>query len=390
MSASVEIQIIAILISMACAITGTFLVLRKMSMMTDSITHTILFGIVAAYFITHDLNSPFLIVGAALVGVLTVWLTESIVKTRLVSEDSAIGLVFPLLFSFAIIMVTKFADSVHLDVDTVLLGELAFAPFDRLILFGNDVGAIGMWIGIILVAINLLFVVIFFRVLKLSTFDTVLATTLGFSPIIVHYLLMTVVSITTVGAFQSVGSILVIAFMIVPPATAYLLSDDVKMIILISALIGAVSSVFGYQLAKLLDASIAGAIAVVAGIIFAIVLVVAPKRGVLSVVLKRKRQRSEFIELSLLFHIANHYQTDREDIENNIVSLIDHVHWEEEALNKILKKLASEGKIEIKNNIICLTNYGIEQVKEAYKKYFQNIDPDMKSLPISLKNTAFK
>ena len=382
MSASVEIQIIAILISMACAITGTFLVLRKMSMMTDSITHTILFGIVAAYFITHDLNSPFLIVGAALVGVLTVWLTESIVKTRLVSEDSAIGLVFPLLFSIAIIMVTKYADSVHLDVDTVLLGELAFAPFDRLILFGNDVGAIGMWIGIILVVINLIFVVVFFRVLKLSTFDTVLATTLGFSPVIVHYLLMTVVSITTVGAFQSVGSILVIAFMIVPPATAYLLSDDVKIIILISTFIGGISSVFGYQLAKYLDASIAGAIAVTAGIIFAIVLVVAPKRGVLSVVLKRRRLRKEFIELTLLFHIANHYETEREDIENNLVSLIDHIHWDEKNLNRILKKLDNEGKIEVKNNIVCLTKFGLEQVKESYKKYFLNIDPDMKNLKL--------
>ena len=375
MTASIEIQIIAILISMACAITGTFLVLRRMSMMTDSITHTILFGIVVAYFITHDLNSPFLIVGAALVGVLTVWLTETIVKTKLVSEDSAIGLVFPLLFSIAIIMVTKNADSVHLDVDTVLLGELAFAPFDRFVLFGNDLGPIGMWIGGILLLTNLIFVTVLFRVLKLSTFDTILATTLEFSPIIIHYLLMTVVSITTVGAFQSVGSILVIAYMIVPPTTAYLLSDDVKVIIILSAFIGGISSIFGYQLARFLDASIAGAIAVVAGIIFTIVLIFAPKRGILSVILKRKRLKIEFKELTLLFHLSNHYGTDREYIENSLVSLIDHIHWNERELENTLKKLSNEGKIEIINNIVCLTSLGKEQVEKSYKYYFKNIDP---------------
>ena len=370
MSASVEIQLIAIIISVACALSGTFLVLRKMSMMTDSITHTILFGIVVAYFITKDLNSPFLIVGAALVGVFTVWLTEIVVKTKLVSEDSAIGLVFPLLFSIAIILVTKFADQVHLDVDSVLLGELAFAPFDRMIVFGYDIGAIGMWLGIILLVINLAFVVILFRVLKLSTFDTLLATTLGFSPVIIHYVLMTVVSVTAVGAFQSAGSILVVAFMIVPPAAAYLLSNNLKMILVLSGVIGAVSSVLGYQLARLLDASIAGAIAVVAGIIFAIVLVLAPQRGILSVVLRRKRLKEEFRNFTLLYHIRNHQDTAEELTENYVATLIDHFHWEEDTMKTVLYKLDKENKIIIKKNIVRLTDAGLEQVEHSYQQYF--------------------
>lgn len=374
MSASLEIQVIAILISIACAMSGTFLVLRKMSMMTDSITHTILFGIVVAYFITRDLNSPILIVGAALVGVLTVWLTETVVKTKLVSEDSAIGLVFSFLFSLAIFLVTKYADSVHLDVDTVLLGDLTYAPFDRFIFNGVDIASVGLIVSLVLVVINLIFIIVFYRVLKLSTFDTLLATTLGFSPVIIHYALMTLVSVTAVGAFQSAGSILVIAFMIVPPATAYLLSNDLKVILFLSAFFGGLNSVLGYQLATYLDASISGAIAVVSGVVFAIALIVAPNRGVLSVVFKRKRLKKEFKELTLLFHLNNHHNTDNEEAENNITSIIDHIHWSKKEMEKSLDKLSNEEKIYIRNNIVCLTDKGVEEVKKYKELYFKNID----------------
>ena len=368
MNASFEIQIIAILISIACSLSGTFLVLRKMSMMSDSITHTILFGIVVAYFVTHDLNSPLLIIGAALVGVLTVWLTETAIKTKLVSKDSAIGLVFPLLFSLAIIMVTKFADSVHLDIDTVLLGELAFAPFDRLILFGFDIGPSAMWLGVILVLVNLLFITILFKVLKLSTFDTLLAATLGFSPVIIHYALMTLVSFTAVGAFQAAGSILVIAFMIVPPATAYLISNNLKTILLLSAGIGTLSSVLGYQLATYLDASIAGAIAVVTGIFFTITIITSPHRGILSVYLKRKKLKENFDHLSLLIHLKNHQNTNRQIIENYIENLIDHFHWDSNKMDKALKKLSKDEKIDIENNIVKITQKGIIEIHDFLQK----------------------
>ena len=371
MSPSIEIQLIAILVSVACAMSGTFLVLRKMSLMTDAITHTILFGIVVAYFITKDLNSPFLIVGAALVGVLTVWMTETVVKTHLVSEDSAIGLVFPLLFSFAIILVTKFADSVHLDVDSVLLGELAFAPFDRMVVFGVDIGPIAMWVGIALLVLNLLFITVFFRVLKVSTFDILLATTLGFSPVIIHYCFMTLVSITAVGAFQTAGSIMVIAFMIVPPATAYLLSNNLKVILVLSGVLGALSSILGFQLAHILDASIAGAIAVVAGAFFIIALIVSPSRGVLSVVMRRKRIKEEYNHFALLFHLHNHQNTPLEQTENYLPTLVDHFHWDEKKMLSILRKLQSKGELSIANgDIVRLTDLGKEHAKKAYFSFF--------------------
>jgi len=139
MGFSLEIQLIAIMVASACSILGTFLVLKSMAMVSDAITHTILLGIVVAFFAVHDLNSPLLIVGAGIVGVLTVYLVELLNSTRLVKEDSAIGVVFPLLFSIAVILISKYAGNVHLDVDSVLLGELAFAPFNRIEIFGFSV-----------------------------------------------------------------------------------------------------------------------------------------------------------------------------------------------------------------------------------------------------------
>ena len=158
-SAQIEIQLIASLVALACAIPGTFLVLRKMAMISDAISHSILPGIVIGFFITHDLNSPLLILLATLTGIITVILVEYIQKTGLVKEDTAIGLVYPALFSIGVIMIAKNANDIHLDVDAVLLGELAFAPFDRLLVFGTDIGPKSLWIigCILLVTVSLLF-----------------------------------------------------------------------------------------------------------------------------------------------------------------------------------------------------------------------------------------
>ena len=174
-SAQIEIQLIASIVAIACAIPGTFLVLRKMALISDAISHSILPGLVLGFFITHDLNSPILIVMAALSGVVTVVLVEFIQKTKLVKEDTAIGLVFPVLFSIGVILIAKNANDVHLDTDAILLGELAFAPFDRFLVDGFDLGPKSLWIiGTILVLIvGLLFA--FFKELKISTFDAGLA-----------------------------------------------------------------------------------------------------------------------------------------------------------------------------------------------------------------------
>ena len=250
MSAGLTIQLIAILISVACSLLGVFLVLRSMSMLTDAISHTILLGIVLSFFITHKLDSPLLIIGATLVGLLTVYLVELITDTNLVKEDTA---------------------NIHLDIDTVLLGEIAFAPFHTEEIFGFKIAS-GIINGFSILILNLLVITIFFKEIKISIFDRALALTLGLLPEVFHYLLMSLVSVTAVVSFDIVGATLMISFMIGPATTAYMISKNLKRMLIYSALIGAISSILGYHLAVFLDVSISGSIAVVIGVIFFIVL----------------------------------------------------------------------------------------------------------------------
>ena len=291
MSPSVEIQIIAALVAMACSLPGVFLILRKMAMMSDAIGHAILPGIVIAFLLTGTLNSPWLILGAALSGMATVVLVEMVRKTGLLKEDAAIGIVFPALFSLGVVLIARFAGDVHLDVDAVLLGELAFAPFDRVVLFGQDIPKALFVMSMILV-MNTVFITLFYKELKISTFDAALAGSLGFAPTVLHYVLMSLVSITAVGAFDAVGSILVVALMVAPPAAAYLLTHRLGLMLVWSVLLGCVSAVGGYWIARVLDASIAGSMATTAGLVFTLVLLVAPQRGLLSQQRKQKRHAS--------------------------------------------------------------------------------------------------
>ena len=370
MSPQIEIQLIAVIVAVACALPGVFLVLRKMSMMSDSITHTILLGIVLGFFLTRDLSSPLLIVGAALIGVVTVWLTEMLSRTRLLAEDAAIGIVFPMIFSIAIILITRYASSVHLGTDSVLLGELAFAPFDRMIVAGVDIGAKAIYTTGALLILNLAAIVIFFKELKIATFDPMLAAALGFAPALVHYGLMTLVSLTTVGAFQAVGSILVVAFMIGPPVTAYLLTDNLKWMLILSGMIGAVNGILGYQVAAILDVSIAGSMAVMTGIVFLVVFVFAPNRGFVSALRRRKKQKIQFAKMTLLFHLYNHEGSENEAREAGLDTIQTELNWDADFTKNILALLKKEADIEFASGVVKLTEQGRMHSIHNYEALF--------------------
>jgi manganese/zinc/iron transport system permease protein len=220
MSPEIVVILTGVLAAASCALLGAFLVLRKMAMMADAISHAILPGLVAGYFLAHGPNLVAGFLGATAAGLVTVSLVELLNRSGRVKADAAIGLVFPALFALGTFLISKYFANVHLDTDAVLYGEIAFAPFDRLIFGGYDWGPQPIWILGGLALINLLFVAIFYKELKLATFDAGLAATLGFSPALIHYALMTLVSLTTVGAFTAVGAILVVALLIVPAATA--------------------------------------------------------------------------------------------------------------------------------------------------------------------------
>ncbi len=268
MSSFFEIIIIAILTATSCALLGNFLILRGQSMMTDAISHSVLLGIVLAFLVTESLDSPWLVLGATAMGLLTVWLAEAFIKVKYVSPDSAIGLLFPFFFSIAVMLITHEAGNVHLDTDSVLLGELAFAPFHRLYINGIDIGAAALYSSAGLLLLNSICIFLLYKELSLSTFDNVTAKLMGFSPRLLHYGLMTLVSLTAVVSFQSIGSILVIAFMVAPAMTAALWARTMSGRIFFSILIGAVGSSVGTVSAIVLDTSLAGMIATILGALF--------------------------------------------------------------------------------------------------------------------------
>ncbi|MGQ9928087.1 MAG: metal ABC transporter permease [Chloroflexaceae bacterium] len=345
MSFQLEIQLLAVLVATACALPGVFMVLRRMVMVSDAISHTILFGIVISFLIVRDLQSPLLMIGATLTGVLTVWLVELLTRTGRVKEDAAIGLVFPLLFSLAVILISRFAGNAHLDNDAVLLGEIGFAPFDRLTLLGLDLPR-GIWVmgGILLV--NLFFIVLFYKELKLTTFDAGLAAALGFAPTVLHYALMTLVSLTAVGAFDAVGAILVIALMIGPPAAAYLLTDRLPTMLALSVLIGAVSALAGYWTARVFDTTISGAMATMVGISFTLVFLFAPHRGIVAVMRRHAHQRRSLAQEMPAAHLLHHEGRAGAAEENRLETPGEHLRQTPGLVDAVVRQAdtGSDGK----------------------------------------------
>jgi len=364
-SAQLEIQLIAAVVAAACALPGVFLVLRRMALLSDAISHAILLGIVLAFFVVEDLSSPFLVAAAAATGLLTVVLVEGLNRTKLVREDAAIGLVFPVLFSIGVILISRYAGDVHLDTDAVLLGELAFAPFNRFELGGLDLGPTALWLmGGVLLA-NVLLIVIFFKEYKLVAFDAGLAASLGFSPTVIHYLLMTQVSVTAVGAFDAVGSILVVALMIAPPATAYLLTDSLRRMILYSAVIGVLSAIGGYWVAHLLDVSIAGCMASTSGLLFAAAFLGAPQRGLLAKARRRRRQKWEFAVAMLAIHLFTHEDLPEAATECRVDHLTEHLNWTDQFADRVVELAVRSRQAMLENGLLRLTESGRRMARDA-------------------------
>ena len=365
--AQVEIQLLALVTAVACALPGCFLVLRRTAMVSDAISHSVLLGIVVAFFVVESLTSPLLILGAAVVGLLTVVLVEAVKATGLVKEDTAIGLVFPALFSAGVILVSRYAGDVHLDVDAVLLGEIAFAPLDRTVAGGWDLGPTSLLVMTSILVVNAAFIALLYKELKLSTFDGGLARALGFPPALLHYGLMALVSITAVGAFNAVGSILVVALMIAPPATAYLLTDRLASMLVIAATAGALAAIAGYWAAHALDASIAGMVATAAGAEFALAFLLAPGRGVVAAARRRARQRIRFAETMLAIHLMNHERRPDAETENRPEHLRDHLRWEPAFADTIVRSARRNGFVAQRDGLLELTQTGRALAAEALR-----------------------
>jgi manganese/zinc/iron transport system permease protein len=277
----------ASLYAIACGTLGSFLMLRKMAMLGDAISHAVLPGIVIAFLISGSRDSLTMLAGASALGILTSFIIEFFHKKARLQTDASIGVSFTSLFALGVILISVFAGQVDLDQECVLYGEIAYVPLDLWILkSGTVMGPRALYIALIIALIVIAFTKLGFPFLKITSFDTEYALSLGISVGLWHYILMAMVSLTTVAAFDSVGAILVVALFIVAPATAYLLSNKLSRMIWINAILSILISILSYYLALWINGSIAGAWVSCAGLFFFIALLFAPDEGLLS---KRKK-----------------------------------------------------------------------------------------------------
>lgn len=260
------------LFATSCALLGSFLILRKMAMVGDAISHAVLPGIVIAFLLSGSRDTAGMLIGAAAIGLLTTFFIEFLTNKARLQSDASIGVTFTALFALGVILISAFAGQVDLDQECVLYGEIAYTPLDVWVLDnGTSLGPKSVYIASITLLLNLLLILFGYRKLHLTTFDPAFAATIGISVASWNYLLMGAVSFTTVAAFESVGAILILALLVAPAATAYLISTKLHRMLLLSVLFAWSSSISGYYLAAYLDASIAGAIVSAAGLQFGLI-----------------------------------------------------------------------------------------------------------------------
>ena len=265
--------ITALLIAWSCSLLGCFLVLRKVVMVGDAISHSVLPGIVIAYLISTKFDSIFILIGAAIFGVFTTFLIDFFHKKLKLQEDSSIGITFTWLFAAGVILISLFGDgNADLDQDCVLFGELGTSFLDKVIYHGRLFGTRSMLMILPVFIIVVLFVVFGFKGLQIISFHQEYAKSKGINVSFWHYTFMSLVSITTVMSFESVGAILVVGLLVIPPATAYLLVNKLPSMLFVSCIISTIACFVGYYLSIIFDVSLSSMIIVTVGSLFMLVL----------------------------------------------------------------------------------------------------------------------
>ena len=365
----IESLYILIITSLACAVLGVFLVLRRLSMVSDAISHSVLLGIVIGYFVTKDIGSVLLIIGASLFGVLTTVCIELLIKSKRVTEDASVGIIFPLFFSIAVILITRYARNVHLDTEMVLIGEIILAPLHRINFLGLSLPKALVQMSFVLL-INIVFIAVFFRKLKISSFDPVYAGVAGIAGAGLYYVFMALVSFTAVSAFESVGAILTISFFISPAASAYLISKDLKITILLAAVYAVVNSCIGYFLAVKFNVSMSGMCALVSGLTFMITIAVYPG-GIITKMIRYIKNKNRFSRELLILHIDNHTGKKNALGELGYSTIREHIAWSDRKLKYVLDKLIKKGYVyrAKERGVYSLTETGKKLSDDIRKHY---------------------
>ena len=309
-----RIILVGALTNVACALVGCYLVLRRMSLMGDAIAHAVLPGLVLAFVFSGSMSILPLFLGAAVVGLLTTFLTQTLHQYGRVPTDASMGVVFTSFFALGVVLLKRYITGVHFDVACVYEGSLSQAALDTFHFAGWELPR-QLRTVLPVVLINLGVIGVLWKELKLSSFDPELSSSMGFSATMMHYLLMALVAVTTVASFEAVGSILVVAMLIVPPATAQLLCDRLGRMVLVACVFAVLSAVLGYWLAVHWNVAPAGAMAVVAGGMYGLAVLFAPQYGVLSTLIRNLQTTLRILREDLLLML---YRIEEIDVTKRL------------------------------------------------------------------------
>ncbi len=363
-----------ILCAVASALLGNFLVLRRMSMLGDAITHAVLPGLAVAFFVSDSRSSWPMFLGAVAVGILTAFVTEWIRGVGRVDEGASMGVVFTSLFALGLVMIVQAADHVDLDPGCVLYGAIELTPLDTLEVAGYDVPRAVVTLGICAL-VNALFVVLLFKELRISSFDAGLATTTGFNARLLHYLLMILVAVTAVASFETVGNILVVAMLIVPPAAAYMLTDRLRKMIVLSVVLAALSAVLGHIGALVIPAKFgyqstttAGMMAVAAGAILVLAILFGPRHGVLVKWVRRRMLALSILAddvVGLIYRMEEREPSGGPN-KHSLKSLLLSDRW---SLEVVLAWLQSRNQIVNSGGSFRLTDLGLARAQSLVRSH---------------------
>jgi len=369
------IIVAGMLCAIASALLGNFLVLRKMSMLGDAISHAVLPGLAAAFFITGTRDSLPMFVGAAVVGVLTALFTEWIRGFGKVDEGAAMGVVFTSLFAAGLVMIVQAADRVDLDPGCVLYGAIEMTPLSTVTIGAFEIPRVVIVLSTVLV-VNLLAVLLFYKEFKIASFDPALATTLGINDSFMHYLLTTLVAVTAVASFEAVGNILVVAMFIVPAAAAYLCTDRLGTMIVISVIVAALSAVFGHlgailapQLIGYHSTNTAGMMATMAGLLFVVAALFAPRYGVVVAFVRRGALSLRILAedvVGLLYRAEERSRTGAQLNKTSIRQVLVSRPW---VTSMVLALLRRRGDLVIDHGGYSLTDQGRERARTLVRSH---------------------
>lgn len=345
------------LVALSGAMLGTFLVLRGQSMAGDAISHAIVLGIVLAWLATGARAGPLAVGGAALAGMVAVLAAQALAQSRLMAQDAATGLVFPAMFALGVLLINLNARNLHLDVDSVLLGEIGFVWLDTVTLGGIELPVAGVTLALAGLA-NAVFLTLFWKELKLGAFDPALAAAQGFRPGLMGQALLALTAITAVAAFDAVGVVLFLAFLIVPAVTGRLVAANAAGMLGVALVSGLGAVALGYGAAMRWDVSIGGAMALATGAVLVLALVASPSAGLVAAVIRNRAVRLEARMTALLAHLNAHEGTEVEAVECTREALVQHLGWPDAVARAVVLEGLDRGIVSQRDGVLRLSEAG--------------------------------